>query len=198
MEKDDLNDIDDLDDGIELDKIEVPKRDSVSIAQKPAKVPTSEKTANAEPDLEFEAAPAKGAKFKIIVAVSVVGLAAALFLLWNLNIIKFAPGSGKEKNVARPAPANHTIDPIITNLGENQRIKISLMIKNDVEFRKQISKIEPIIRDRILMFLTSADTKKMINESDLKKLKLYIRDYITHLLQSNYNGKIVLKELKIY
>ena len=194
------NDIDDPDVGIELDKIKVPKTDSAPSSQEPgtSKAPISEKPGKTEPEAESEIVLPKKIRLKVIMAVAAIVLAAALFFLWNQKIIKLPFLARKGKDSAKASPAYHTIAPIITNLGEKRHIQISLMIENNPELTQQISAVDPIIRDDILMLLTSAEVKRMIKESDLEKLKSYIETKIKNLLKSNYNDKIILKELKVY
>jgi len=124
-------------------------------------------------------------------------LGAALFLVSQQELIRTS-FLGKGQNSAESAVEYHAIDPIITNLGADKHVKISLMIKNNTKLKKQISVTESIIRDRILMLLTSQDTKRVINESDLGKVKSYINDELTYMLQSDYKDEIILKELIVY
>lgn len=199
MENDDLNDIDDdIDTGIELDKIEVPKKDSIPTSEKPAKDPSSEKPAKTELEIEPEAAPQKPSKLKIIMAATVLGLALVLVLLWQLKIIPFPPASGSGQKSAGAAPAYHALDPIITNLGPNRHVEISLIIRNHTKLKNRTLDIEPVIRDTILTFLTSPGIRKMANEGDFGKLKPHIKNQITNILQTDYNNTIILKELKVY
>jgi flagellar basal body-associated protein FliL len=194
------NNIDDPGVGIELDKIKVPKTDSAPGSQEPgtSKASITEKPGKIELEAESEIVLPKKSRLKVIMAVAAIILAAALFFLWNQKIIKLPFLARKGKDSAKASPAYHTIAPIITNLGEKRRIQISLMIKYDPELAQKISAVDPIIRDDILMLLTSADVKRMTKESDLEKLKSYIENKLKSLLKSNYNDKIILKELKVY
>jgi len=178
MENNDLNDIDDddFDSGIELDKIEVPKTVGRPISETPAKAPIAEKTAEIELDVEPEVKPKKGLKFKVVIVVSFIFLGAAVFFIHQKTSFL---GQGPKR--AEPAVEYRAVDPIITNLGADKHIKISLMIKNHTKLKEQIFVTESVIRDKILMFLTSQDTKRVINESDLKKVKSYINAELTHI-----------------
>lgn len=199
MENNDLNDTDDLGDGdigIELDKLEVPKKDTLPIPDKPAKDASSKKPDRIEIEIEPEAAPKKTSKLKIIAAAIVIGLTMVLILLWQLKIISFPLVSGSGKMSA--APAYHAIDPVITNLGPNKHVKVSLIIRNHAGLENRMSDIEPVIRDTILTFLTSPGIKKMADEGDFGRLKPYIKNQITNILQTDYNDTVVLKELKVY
>ncbi|MBL7179764.1 MAG: flagellar basal body-associated FliL family protein [Desulfobacterales bacterium] len=195
------NDIDDSKLGIELDKLEVPKIDPapISKAVDTGKAAVLENLGKIEHEVESEAGPSpKKPGFKVILATAAVVLAAGLFFLLNQKIIKLPFLTGNGKGSAVTSIAYHTIDPIVTNLGANKHIEISLMFKNDPELTKQISAANPIIRDDILMLLTSADMKKKIKESDLENLKSYIENEVTNRLKNNYNDKIILKELRVF
>lgn len=202
MENNDLNDIDDdFDSGIELDKIEVPKSAATPISETPAKAPISETPAKTEievdAEVDAEVEPKKGLKFIVVIVVFFIFLGAALFFLSQQDHIKTS-FLGQGPNSSESAVEYHAIGPIITNLGADKHIKISLMIKNRNKQKQQIAVTESIIRDKILMFLTSQDTKRVINESDLGKVQSYINNELTHMLQSDYKDEIVLKELMVY
>ena len=122
----------------------------------------------------------------------------ALFFLGKQYILKIPFISGKEKTGLKSASGYHALDPIITNLGGNRQIKISLMIRYHPELKEHITGIEPIARDSILAFLTSPDIKKIATESNLATLKSYIDNEITNMLKNDYNNDILLKELVVY
>lgn len=195
MENNDLNDIDDFDSGIELDKIEVPKILSSPISEKAAKAPVSEKSSKIETELDFEDQPEKSSKIKLVIAISFVFLIAAPFLMFKMQILKVPFMS---QNSPGPVAEYHSIDPIITNLGADRHVKISIMIKSHAEIENQVALMEPIVRDSVLMFLTAPDTQQMVNQSDLTKVKSYIDGELTNVLQNDYHDEVVLKELAVY
>lgn len=196
MENNDLNDIDDFDSGIELDKIEVPKVAARPVAQKSAEAPASEEPGKTEFELESEVDPQKRLKFIMVIVVFIFVGAAVVLVSQQEKLRAWFLGQGPKSDGS--AVEYQAIAPIITNLGTDKHIKIALMIKNSAELKKQILVTESIVRDKVLMFLTSQNTKRVINESDLDKVKSYINDELTHMLQSDYQDEIVLKELMVY
>jgi flagellar basal body-associated protein FliL len=199
-DEDDRREYDDTDFGIELDKLEVPDAASIPVAKKTDKTPTYEKTEETEPEIEVdvEIESQKGLRFKVIIAAATIPVLAALFFLLNHTAIKSLLISGPQANSTKSSPEYHTLDPIITNLGENRHIEISLKLRYRAELKEQNSGIEPLIRDSILTFLNSPDIQKKVHESDLKKLKPYINNRLTNFLKNDYDDEVILKALKVY
>ncbi len=201
-DEDDIKEYDEPEFGIELDKLEVPDAAAVPVSKKPVKTPIYEEPEETKPETEVEvdvkAESQKGLRFKVIITAATILVLAALFFLLNHKAIKPLLTSGPRTNSTKSSPEYYTIDPIITNLGENKHIEMSLKLRYLTELKKQNSGIEPMIRDSILMLLNSPDTQKKVNESDLKKLKPYINNRLTNFLKSNYGDEVILKELKVY
>jgi flagellar basal body-associated protein FliL len=203
-DKDDLKEYDDPEFGMELDKLEVPDPASIPVSKKPVKTPIDEEPEETEPDIdveaevEVEAKSPKGLRFKLFITATTILVLAALFFLLNHKAIKPLLISGPQANSTKSSTEYHTLDPIITNLGENRHIEIYLKLRYRTELKEQDSAIEPLIRDSILMFLNSPDTQKRVNESDLVKLKTYINNRLTDFLKTDYGDEVILKELKVY
>jgi len=181
-DKDNIKEYDDPEFGMELDKLEVPDAASIPVSKKPVKTPIYEEPEETEPevevevDVEVEVESQKGFRFKLIVSAATILVLAALFLFLNHKAIKPLLISGPRANSTTSSNEYHTLGPIITNLGENRHIEISLKLRYRTELKEQNSGIESLIRDSILMFLNSPDTQKKVNESDLVKLKPYINN----------------------
>ncbi len=199
-DKDDSKEYDDPEFGIELDKLEVPAAASIPVSKKPDKTPIYEKPEETKPEIEVdvEAESQKGLRFKVIITAATILVLAALFFLLNHKAIKPLLTSGPRANSTKSSPEYHTIDPIITNLGENGQIEISLKLRYRTELKEQNSGIESMIRDSILTLLNSPDTQKKVNESDVVKLKPYINNRLTDFLKRNYGDEVILKNLKVY
>lgn len=197
-DKDDIKEYDDPEFGIELDKLEVPEVASLPVSKKPVKTAIYKEPEQTKPEVEVEAESQKGLSFKLIVTAATILVLAALFFLLNHKAIKPLLISGPRANSTKSSPEYHTLDPIITNLGENRHIEISLKLRYRTELKEQNSAIESLIRDSILMFLNSPDTQQKVNESDLVKLKLYINNSLTNFLKSDYGDEVILKALKVY
>jgi len=205
-DKDDSKEYDDPEFGIELDKLEVPDAASIPVSKKPDKTPIDEEPEETKPEIEVEieveveveVASQKGLRFKVIITAATILVLAALFFLLNHKAIKPLLISLPRANSTKSSPEYHTLDPIITNLGENRHIEIYLKLRYRTELKEQNSGIEPLIRDSILMFLNSPDTQKEVNENDLVKLKPYINNRLTNFLKNDYGDEVILKKLKVY
>ncbi|MBC8434381.1 MAG: flagellar basal body-associated FliL family protein [Desulfobacterales bacterium] len=203
-DKDNIKEYDNPEFGIELDKLEVPEVASIPVSKKPVETPIYEEPEETEPEVEVEVEvdveteSQKGLRFKLIVAAATILVLAALFLFLNHKAIKPLLISELRVNSTTSSNEYHTLGPIITNLGENRHIEISLKLRYRTELKEQNSAIESLIRDSILMFLNSPDTQQKVNESDLVKLKLYINNSLTNFLKNDYGDEVILKELKVY
>ncbi len=201
-DEDDIKEYDEPDFGIELDKLKVPDAAAIPVSKKPVKTPIYEEPEETIPEIEVEAEvkaeSQKGLRFKVIITAATILVLAALFFLLNHKAIKPLLTSWPRANSTKSSPEYHTIDPIITNLGENRHIEMSLKLRYRTELKEQNSVIESMIRDSILMLINSPDTQKKVNESDLVKLKPYINNRLTNFLKSNYGDEVILKELKVY
>ena len=72
------------------------------------------------------------------------------------------------------------------------------MLKNDPKLKEKLSTAEQIIRDDVLMLLTSADMKRKIKSKGPEHLESYLKYEVTALLKTHYHDKIILKELKVF
>ena len=201
-DQDDSKEYDDPAFGIELDKLEVPEIASIPVPKKPVKTPIFKEPEESKPEIEVEVdvdtESKKGLRFKVIITAAVILVLVALFFLLNHKAIKPLLSSWPKANSVKSSPEYHTLNPIITNLGENRHIEISLKLRYRTELKEQNSGIEPLIRDSILMFLNSPDTQEKVNESDLVKLKPYINNKLADFLKSAYGDEVILKEIKVY
>lgn len=202
-DEDDIKEYDEPDFGIELDKLEVPDAAAVPVSKKPVKTPIYEEPEETRPEVEVDVdvikeESQKGLRFKVIVTAATILVLAALFFLLNHKAIKPLLTSWPRANSTKSSPEYQTINPIITNLGENRNIEISLKLRYRTELKEQNSGIESMVRDSILMLLNSPDTQKKVNESDLVKLKPYINNRLTNFLKRNYGDEVILKNFKVY
>lgn len=176
--------------GFELDKIEIPKgpekRDQTKVSEKPLQTEPE-----AEPTLK--SLPKTKTIFFIAVPVILV-LAIISFFMFKMimsSSIKIERGNSKPGTYQK-------IEPIITNLGKNSYVEISLMIRFNPEKREQFFILKSEIKDNILMFLSSPDFKKHVADSKSGKNETHIYNELTKLLKNNYQNQVVLTELHVY
>ena len=186
------NEIDGPERGIDLDKMEVPKSDPAAVIE------ASFESESEKKFKEFEGKPKakrkNWLKYGIVLAVSVIALVTVLFFLWQKKQVLLKVEEKGEK----PTHTYLKIDPIITNLDENRRIKISLMIRYNSELIEQISEMDSVIRNDILMFLTSPDIKRMAKAYDSKTLRSYIEHEIKNIIKHDSIDEIIFSECKVY
>jgi len=176
-------------DSFELDKIVIPKapekRDQSKASEKPLQI---------EPETEptIKPLPKKKAIFFIGVPVILV-LAMISFFMLKLIMPSF---SKIERGNSKPG-AYQKIEPIITNMGKNSYVEISLMIRFNPKKREQFSILKSEITDTILTFMSSPDFQKHVADSEPEKNETHVYNELTKLSKNNYQNQVVLTEIHV-
>jgi flagellar basal body-associated protein FliL len=188
--------IDGPDLGIDIDKIEVPISDPDSGNKAPHEIEAEKEPDESvdKPEAESKTRRGRGVKFGMVITVSVIALIAGFLFFWQKNHVI----SKVEEKRETLTQTYLKIEPIITNLDENKRIKISLMIRYNSESVKQVSEVDSSIRNDILMFLTSPNTKETIKSYDSVMLRSYIENEVTRIVKDEYIDEIIFSEIKVY
>lgn len=180
-------------DNIELDKIELSKIELSKIPQQPVAFSVSEKPAVPMPPKEPELKPKGKKRLIAIIAVSVILFLVAFFFPVLKPVMIFSRHETGEK-----VGPYRKIDPIITNLDENRRIKILLFIRTAPARKEFYEILEARIRDGVLTFLVSTEIKKIIQLGDFKRMEAAIHKELTVFLDQNYMDQTFIKALKVY
>ncbi|MEE8398913.1 MAG: hypothetical protein V3S89_07895, partial [Desulfobacterales bacterium] len=160
MDEDNTSDIDDSSDLFELDKIEVPEKitdDTDGGAIEPtqaAEAVEAVETAHVapiappvnDPEIASRKKPREKAMLMTILAISAIVVIAVSYFIGE---------SRKARDASQPQGNTHqTIGPIVANLDQERRIRISLSIKYDTEMA-HASALQARTENNILMLLTS-------------------------------------------
>ncbi len=181
----DSQELDDFDGDVELDKIVLPESTQQPDASLGSEDPTVHLT-EIKPELE----PRHPKRQIVIIAVAVISILAALSLL-SLML------SSRQETAQKVGPYRK-IDPIISNLGENRRIKISLLIRTAPATKKSYDILEARIRDVVLTFLVSTEIQKIIQLGERRNMEIAIHKELTVFLEKKYINQTFIKELKVY
>ncbi len=191
QEFDDLDDdidsqeLDDLDDDVELDKIVLPESTQQIDASLVSEDPTVHLT-GIEPELE----PGHPKRQIAIIAVAVISILVILSLATLMT-------SSRQETAQKVGPYQK-INPIITNIGENRHIKISLLIRTAPATKKAYDILETRIRDGVLTFLASTEIKKITQLEGRRKMEAAIHNELTVFLKKKYMNRTLIREVKVY
>jgi flagellar basal body-associated protein FliL len=176
--------------GIELDALEV---DIATPAPTPPPSPSPPPEAPREASTETEPQPApetgpekkskKSHKLGIIMAGSVIALAAVVLFLWSQK----DPGapSKKDQTAAGHSDLKASIGPIITNAGETGniiRMTIEINCENS-ESKAKISDMTSLIKSRMILSMSSQSAVKMAELKDFRSLEFYLVDELKDILK---------------
>ena len=177
----------DEDDGIELDKIEIPEQSSQTLPV--ASVPKP--PGSIEPEQKIAAKPSrkKLPPMRIITggAIACTVVLVVMLLWWTIG-----------QNESRLSVLKHQIDPIYTNLDDSRHVRISLIVRFSPQQGESAELIESISKDSILTFLAEPETRENIKAKSLQKVEIYINNEINRLLNKNLGNRVIIKELSVY
>lgn len=186
------NDINDTDEPFELDRIQLPKTDS-DVGGAVEAIHTASIVSANHPEKGSKAETRKKSRrktiFVIIMAISITVLGTISYFLWEPEEV-IRPSQHEENTY-------QMIGPIITNVDPKRRIKISLNIRYSTEI-EQASVLKLRIKNDILTFLTSPETKKKLAESNSADQKHYLERTITNLVRSDYIDDVIFTQIEVY
>lgn len=177
----------DEDDGIELDKIEIPEQSS----QTPPVASVSKPPGSIEPEQKIATKPSrkKLPPMRVITGGTIAcTVVLVVMLLWWT----------KGQNESRLSVLEHQIDPIYTNLDDSRHVRISLIVRFSPQQGESAELIESISKDNILTFLAEPETRENIKAKSLQKVEIYINNEINRLLNKSLGNRVIIKELYVY
>jgi flagellar basal body-associated protein FliL len=124
-------------------------------------------------------------RLRVILPVAVIALVAASFFIWN-QVGRKAPLI-TDARLGEPSDFNVSIGPVTTNAGETGRIiRMTVeVICDNPESKKRVSKMASLIKDRIVISMSSPDAAKIISRKDFEALKSYLVGEISNALEGN-------------
>lgn len=186
------NDIDEVDGLFELDKIQLPES-STRVAGAVQAIDTTDIEPAEPPGKASKTVPKEESRKKtigvIIVAISITVLATLSYFLWESSIAA--------RSSQHAGDTYQMIGPIITNLDERRRIKISLSVRYNTEI-EQASVLRLRIENDILIHLTSPNTKKTLAEYNAEDQKQYLERTITSLVKNDPIDDMIVTLIEIY
>jgi flagellar basal body-associated protein FliL len=205
---DDLQDLEDPDFGIELDKVEIPKTDETdgpdTISEEPSPVkpesaPPPDEPESARPPAEPEAVPLPSPPKKKIPLVLIAAPACVILIILGFFMMKtLLPVQRHEKAQPPQLGTYAPVEPMLTNLGDDRHIEIWLMSRSAPGNKEQTSILLSQAKHHIIMLVTSAEIQRQLADGVSEELVAsHIHDEITLLLAKNFPNQIILKELMV-
>jgi flagellar basal body-associated protein FliL len=191
-------DIDDTSDLFELDKLELPESDTPAVGAT-GKVGAADPGPAPEPETRLEAGGPPGKNRTIALSVVSVAIAAVLLaaLLVTLTPAPPEPNASPAESSRPKKKVYLPIGPIITNLDQTRRIEVALKI-GFYAGDEQPDKLKIRIVDRILVLLTSPDTRKQLVDATERDQKRYVERAITDLVKNERIDDIAFKQIEVY
>jgi len=203
----DLQDFDDPDKGFELDKLEIPKPPVKPQAPKVTgpntdieNQGTSKTETSSEPKSSQEPTrvtkPKKGSKLINLLVIS-GGLVILLSIIGFFAIKLMQPNMAKVSSGNAKVGIYQAIEPIVTNIGDNRYVYISLMLRPHSEQNTHFMALQSKVKDAVFNFLGSADFKRQIGHGGSAKMKSVLYNELNSLLEEKYPNQAILSEIRL-
>jgi|GEM_PF-3239538 flagellar basal body-associated protein FliL len=121
-------------------------------------------------------------KVKAILLISGVLLPFVLvFFLWDRGVVDLP--YLESKKAARELQRYATVGPVMTSIGKDQHLKLTVQIEcDDVKSKNKVNEISSAIKNKILVILSSPEAKDQMRRQDYSSLKSEFEKEINRLL----------------
>ena len=171
--------------GLELDKMEIP---SVSSTKRVADGGYRGVQVRSDSGKEWNWA-SKLKAFLLIVGVLLPF--ALVFFLWDKGVVDLPYLDSKK--AFRELERYATVGPIMTNVGKNEHVRLTVQIEcKNVNLKNKVNEISSAIKSKILVILSSPEAKDQLRRQDYASLKSEFKKEINRLL-----GKSSIKAVYI-
>jgi flagellar basal body-associated protein FliL len=161
--------------GLELDKMEIP---SVSSTKKA--LDSGYRGVHASYNSGKMSSWASKIKVVLLISGALLPLALIVFL-WDQGVVDL-PYLGSN-TVARELERYATVGPVMTSIGKNQHVKLTVQIEcKNTKIKNKVNEIGSAIKSRILVILSSSKAKDQLNRHDYDSLKSEFKKEINRLL----------------
>ncbi len=202
-----IEDLDDPSHGFELDKLELPKSSNKSDRKSnPDKSPRTDSEPDGGADLE-SAAGLESKPTSVMVSrytaktmrvlLIVVSVLAILAIIGYFIARMLLPATAVEVTRESVPGSFQSIEPIVTNLGDNGYVHIALMLWFHPEREAQSFLFQSKVKDTVLGFMASSDLKKQFAKNSSAKMQAYLSDELTRLLEQSYPNQVILTEIRL-
>ena len=176
--------------GLELDKIDLSDGQP---GPAPPPLPVQETGGHAK-----NKSSGNSSKLQVIFLVAgVAALFAAVFFLWDRAIIDLPLLESKQAQRALERYA--TVGPLMTSIGKDQHVKMTIMIEcNNNSLKNRVIELESIIKNNLLMVLNSKEAKPSLDKKDYMSLKPQFLKQINGLLKGEPVENIYFSQVVRY
>ena len=177
--------------GLELDKMEIPSFSSTKKVAKGGYRGVQDRS-------DFGKASSWTSKVKVFLLILGVLLPLALiFFLWDKGVVDL-PYLGSKK-VIRELERYAMVGPIMTNIGKNQHVKLTVQIEcKDVNLKNKVNEIGSAIKSKILVILSSPEAKDQLRRQDYASLKSEFEKEINRLLRKSSIEAVYIADIIRY
>ena len=177
--------------GLELDKMEIP---SVSSTKKVAEGGYRGVQDRSDSGKEWSWA----SKLKAFLLILGVLLPLALiFFLWDKGVVDL-PYLGS-KSVARELERYATVGPVMTSIGKNQHMRLTVQIEcKNAKLKNRVNEISSAIKSKILEILSSPEAKDQLRRQDYASLKSEFKKEINRLLRKSSIKAVYIADIVRY
>ena len=164
--------------GLELDKIELS-----TTARAPVRESSGYRGIQKETDTKT--AINKRSLLTILFLISgVFFFFSVILFLWDQGVVDVPLLASKK--IQRELERYATVGPLMTSIGKDQHIKLTLTIEcRNAGSKERIAEIDSAIKSKILMTLNTPEAKGILSRKDYQALKPYFKKAISKLVEKN-------------
>jgi flagellar basal body-associated protein FliL len=177
--------------GLELDKMEIPSSSQTAHPQEAGYRGVQQRSVP-------RGQAKKHSMFKTLVLISGLLLPTVLlFLLWDQGVVDLP--LLKSNKVRREHERYATVGPVLTSIGENQHIKLTVLIEcKDTRLKKKVADISSAVRSKLLVVLSSPEAKEKLRLRDYTSFKSHFEEEINRLLPNDSVEAVYFSEIISY
>jgi len=122
---------------------------------------------------------------------------ALVFFLWDRGVVDL-PYLDSKKAI-RELERYATVGPIMTNVGKNEHIKLTVQIEcKNVNLKNKVNEISSAIKSKILVILSSPEAKDRLRRQDYASLKSEFKKEINRLLRKSSIKAVYIADIVRY
>jgi len=122
---------------------------------------------------------------------------ALVFFLWDQGVVDL-PYLDSKKAI-RELERYATVGPIMTSMGKNQHVKLTVQIEcKNVNLKNKVNEISSAIKNKILVILSSPEAKDQLRRHDYASLKSKFKKEINRLLRKSSIKAVYIADIVRY
>jgi flagellar basal body-associated protein FliL len=120
-----------------------------------------------------------------------------LFLLWDQGVVDLP--LLKSNKVRREHQRFATVGPVMTSIGQNQHIKMTVRIEcKNTRLKEKVAEIESAVKSKLLFVLSSPEVKEKLRLQDYAAIKAFFKKEVDSLLPNDTVEAVYFSEIIRY